>query len=110
MAKATLMQRYTDYNDRLKARGIKLIAFACPECGESIETQSAPKGEVWDALSDCPHCERMFMKITEGGIALGVESPILMGDPAQLRGALKELTPDDVLASSKIKIVKSRGL
>lgn len=32
MATATLMQRYTEYNDRLKAQGVKLIAFACPAC------------------------------------------------------------------------------
>lgn len=26
----TLMQRYTEYNDRLKAQGVRFLAFACP--------------------------------------------------------------------------------
>lgn len=62
----TLLQRYTEYNDRLKAQGITLIAFECPACNQSIETQPAPKGDVWDTLSECPHCNAMFMKITDG--------------------------------------------
>lgn len=72
MATATLMQRYTEYNDRLKAQGVKLIAFACPACNQNIETREAPKGDVWDTLSDCPHCNAMFMKITKGKKAYGL--------------------------------------
>ncbi|AGZ38101.1 MAG: hypothetical protein ACOKSU_21940 [Pseudomonas sp.] len=72
MATATLMQRYTEYNDRLKAQGIKLIAFECPACKQSIETQPAPNGDVWDTLSECPHCNAMFMKVTEGEQARGL--------------------------------------
>jgi len=72
MATGTLMQRYTEYNDRLKAKGIKLITFACPSCGQSIETGPAPEGDVWDTLSDCPHCNAMFMKVTEGKKAYGL--------------------------------------
>jgi Zn finger protein HypA/HybF involved in hydrogenase expression len=72
MANATLMQRYTEYNDRLKAQGVKLIAFDCPSCKQSIETHPAPKGEVWDTLSECPHCNAMFMKITKGKTAYGL--------------------------------------
>lgn len=67
----TLMDLYTMYNNRLKADGIKLIAFKCPGCGQSIETRPAPKGEEWDTLSTCPHCSALFMKITEGKKAYG---------------------------------------
>lgn len=95
MAKeATLMQRYTDYNDRLKARGINLIAFNCPHCAESIETHPAPAGEVWDALSQCPHCERMYMKITEGKTARG-DVPVLTGEPIKLRAAHGDAYQDE---------------
>lgn len=69
---ASLMQRYTEYNDRLKAQGIKLIAFQCPDCKQSIETQPAPEGDIWDTLSNCPHCNAMFMKITKGHKAYGL--------------------------------------
>ncbi|MFU7316048.1 hypothetical protein ACM74O_30120 [Pseudomonas aeruginosa] len=37
----TLMQRYTEYNDRLKAQGVRFLAFACPKCGGEIETERA---------------------------------------------------------------------
>ncbi|EPG9355252.1 hypothetical protein ACKU3Z_030060 [Pseudomonas aeruginosa] len=72
MVNTTLMQRYTEYNDRLKAKGVKLVAFECPACQQSIETLPAPKGDVWDNLSECPHCNAMFMKITEGQKAYGL--------------------------------------
>ena len=72
MTTATLMQRYTEYNDRLKAQGIKLIAFECPACKQSIETQPAPKGDVWDSLAECPQCNAMYMKITQGKKARGL--------------------------------------
>lgn len=71
MAAASLMHRYTEYNDRLKAQGIKLIAFACPCCTKSIETRPAPRGELWDTLSSCPHCNALYMKITKGKKAFG---------------------------------------
>lgn len=69
---AKLMKIYTEYNDRLKARGAKLIKFECPICSESIETLPAPNGHLWDTLAQCPHCEAFYMKITEGKSARGV--------------------------------------
>lgn len=72
MATATLMQRYTEYNNRLKAQGIEMVAFDCPACKLSIETQPAPKGDVWDTLSECPYCNAMYMKFTEGQTAYGL--------------------------------------
>lgn len=68
---ASLMKRYTEYNDRLKAKGATLIKFACPACTKDIETLPAPKGEFWDTLAQCPHCEALYMKITEGKTARG---------------------------------------
>jgi Zn finger protein HypA/HybF involved in hydrogenase expression len=69
---ASLLKLYTDYNDRLKAQGIKLIEFACPCCAEKIETRPAPRGEEWDSLAQCPHCDAMYTKITEGATAHGL--------------------------------------
>ena len=68
---ATLLKRYTEYNDRLKAKGAKMIKFNCPMCAKDIETLPAPKGEFWDTLAQCPHCEALYIKITEGKTARG---------------------------------------
>jgi Zn finger protein HypA/HybF involved in hydrogenase expression len=68
---ASLLNRYTEYNDRLKAKGAKLIKFGCPACAKDIETLPAPKDEYWDTLAQCPHCEALYMKITEGNTARG---------------------------------------
>ena len=46
-----LMQRYNEYNERLKAKGVKLIAFACPACGQSRRTRQALKGEFEPSLT-----------------------------------------------------------
>lgn len=60
----TLMESYTEYNERLKAQGVKMLAYRCPKCGSEIETQRATRGETWDMLSTCPHCEALYMKVT----------------------------------------------
>lgn len=65
-ATPTLLQRYTEYNNRLKSQGITFIEFACPGCRQTLEARPAPRGEQWDTLSQCPYCEALFMKITEG--------------------------------------------
>lgn len=67
----TLLDRYTAYNERLKAQGLKFLSFDCPKCGEGIETQRATRGDTWDTLSTCPHCEALFMKITTHKKAVG---------------------------------------
>jgi uncharacterized Zn finger protein (UPF0148 family) len=68
----SLKQRYTEYNDRLKASGARMLSFNCPACSQSIETQAATKGDTWDTLSTCPHCEALFMKITTYKTAKGL--------------------------------------
>lgn len=72
MANNDLMLQYTAHNETLKAQGVKLVQFSCPTCAKSIDTRPAPKGERWDSLAICPHCEAMYMKITDGKKAFGV--------------------------------------
>ncbi|CAI8959982.1 Small CPxCG-related zinc finger protein [Pseudomonas soli] len=62
----TLLERYTEYNNRLKSQGIKFVEFACPGCRGNLETRPAPRGEKWDTLSECPFCNALFLKITDG--------------------------------------------
>lgn len=65
-------QQYLRHLQQLRAEGRRLIAFACPCCGQSIETGAAVPGESWDTLTDCPHCGEVFLMITEGNSARGV--------------------------------------
>lgn len=81
MAKESPMVRYTEYNDRLKAQGVKMTKFSCPSCAREIETQAAPKGERWDTLANCPHCDAMYMKITDGKKAFGLIPPAAKPQP-----------------------------
>jgi hypothetical protein len=60
---STLLTRYTAFVERAKASRTPLVKFSCPACRQVIETIPAPKGEVWDSLSTCPHCEALFMKV-----------------------------------------------
>lgn len=65
MAKS-LLQKYHEYNARLREQGTRMLTFQCPNqgCGNDIEVQAAPKGDTWDTLTTCPHCEQMFFRIT----------------------------------------------
>lgn len=69
-----LMGDYLKYVRRVEANGGKLICFKCPDCRQDIKTIPAPRGEVWDTVSTCPHCEQSFVKITNGN---NVETEIL---------------------------------
>lgn len=60
---------------RLKAKGVKLVACSCPKCTKIIKTLPAPKGETWDSVAQCPHCEALFMKVTKGRKAWGILPP-----------------------------------
>lgn len=51
--------------------GLKVVAFLCPECEEAIVTPAAPKGETWDSLANCPHCNVLYMKVTTHDTADG---------------------------------------
>ncbi|MCF5382001.1 hypothetical protein GIW05_00500 [Pseudomonas syringae] len=66
MVTCTQMLLYTEYNARMKAQGIMIIAFSCPSCDEIIETRPAPRRAIWGSMPYCHYCVLMFLKITEG--------------------------------------------
>lgn len=45
-----------------KARGARIAAFKCPDCAKAIETLRPPRGDTWDSMSTCPHCDALFHK------------------------------------------------
>lgn len=67
----SLMQRYTEYNDRLKAAGVEMYSYPCPACEGVIEARRPPKGETWDSMTECPHCKALFMAVYTHGKAVG---------------------------------------
>lgn len=72
MTRSSGMQNYIQYIEGLKAAGTRLAQLNCPLCQQSLQTPTVPAGEVCDTLTDCPHCGRMFLLITEGEDARGV--------------------------------------
>lgn len=56
----------------LKAKGAKLLAYGCPHCRKILKTLAAPKGEKWDSLSMCPHCDNVYMRFTQNHKAWGI--------------------------------------
>lgn len=58
----TLLERNNAFIANAKANGRKVLSLDCPICEKSIETIAAPKSEEWDSLSQCPHCEAMYLK------------------------------------------------
>lgn len=57
-----LMAQYLEYTARVKASGAKFLKFKCPHCSGEIETQRATRGDTWDSMTTCPHCEKMFYR------------------------------------------------
>lgn len=62
-------RQYTEYLEKLHNLGKRTTAYNCPSCNGEIQTQIAPKGDKWDTLSACPHCDALHMKITTGSKA-----------------------------------------
>ncbi len=63
---------HAGYIASLQVRGLQVLTFDAPCCGEPIETRAAPRGQQWDTLSMCHHCGALFMKITTSTKAVGL--------------------------------------
>lgn len=66
------MQNYIQHIERLTTEGACLIEFDCPLCKTKLKTPALAPGETCDTLTDCPHCSRMFLLITEADKARGL--------------------------------------
>lgn len=58
-----LLARYHKYIERMRAHGASLTIYKCPACGGSIEALQPPRGQIFDSLVQCPHCEELHGKI-----------------------------------------------
>lgn len=60
----SLLEKHIAHIARLRSAKVRILSYQCPKCGETIDTQAAPKGDAWDTLTTCPHCDDLHMKIT----------------------------------------------
>lgn len=66
------LRRDTDaHMQRLKVSGVRILKFAAPCCGESIETRAGQPGRTWDTLATCQHCGSLYLKFTTARRAWG---------------------------------------
>ena len=59
----TLKEKHDAYMRRLKASGVRLAEFKCPECDAKILTRVPDAGDIYDSMCACPECEGIFFKI-----------------------------------------------
>lgn len=72
MKNPALKAEHDAYISRLVAAGKKVIHYDCPHCSEVLSTPAAPRGEVWDTVSQCYNCGENHFKITRGSEAEGL--------------------------------------
>lgn len=58
-----MKEAYEQWLERMRAADMKLATYECPSCTGSIEALAPPKDQIYDSLSDCPHCEKMHFKV-----------------------------------------------
>lgn len=70
-----LKAQHDAYIAGVKARGEPTLTYQTPCCGNVMEDRAAPPGAVWDTLATCPHCGRLYMKITTAECITGSIPP-----------------------------------
>lgn len=58
------IRMYLLHVQALVGNGAKTIAYSCPACNHELITQAAGKSEVWDSISTCPYCGKVYLKVT----------------------------------------------
>lgn len=62
-------QRLSNYKNWVitsEMNGVNLIPYNCPSCLEKLKTIESPTGEIWDTFSNCPFCQSLLFKVTQG--------------------------------------------
>lgn len=63
MTDTSFKQECEDYFANAIAHGVPVASFNCPCCAEQLKTFAPKKGEAWDSLSTCWHCDSPFVKV-----------------------------------------------
>lgn len=58
-----LLQSHNDYIRRARAGGANILRYVTPCCGKDLETTAPKDAQVWDSLTSCPYCGKIFMKV-----------------------------------------------
>lgn len=59
----TLAQKHEEYLARVKANGGRTLTFIASCCGKTIEDVAAPRGQTFDSMFLCPHCNALLWKV-----------------------------------------------
>lgn len=67
------MNIYQDWLAHAKGSKVRLAAYACPACLQTVECPRPGNGEhPHDSLMMCPHCEHLHFKVvrSDGSVTL----------------------------------------
>ena len=68
----TLLQQHDDYVARVKASGAPTRTYRTPCCGKELEDPVPHEpGDQWDSLTQCPHCNALYMKVARADAIYG---------------------------------------
>ncbi len=57
-----IKESHDKYMAKLRASGVVLTEFNCPDCEALISTR-VPDSDIYDTMSTCPECGEIFFKI-----------------------------------------------
>lgn len=58
----TLLQRHLSYFAKLKKDRVPVCSHKCPHCNTSVPSMRPPQGQVYDSMTTCPYCEKLYHK------------------------------------------------
>lgn len=67
----TLKQKHDEFIAKAKESGAKTLTYRTPCCNKEVEDRVPPKGDVWDTMTVCPHCEKHFFKTATASKIVG---------------------------------------
>ncbi len=66
---------YQNFITKAKVAGGRTAEIACPECHREYDVLAPQPGDVWDTLSECPFCNKTYIKIVTHNTAKGQKIP-----------------------------------
>lgn len=58
----TLLQRHLAYFAGLRKKHVPICHHKCPHCKRKVPSQTPEPGQVFDTMTTCPYCEKMYFK------------------------------------------------
>ena len=58
----TLLQRHLAYFAGLRKSRVPICWHRCPHCKTKVPSQRPETGQVFDTMTTCPYCEKLYHK------------------------------------------------